>query len=86
MLYIKCRFELSVHHMIILHMHESCIIVGFGITVSHTAFVDLQLVFPDLFKRSFQILDISLQLFFSVPSPTDEFKALLPRKGFESFQ
>ena len=86
MLNIAGRLQLSVHHMIILHMHESCIIVGLGITVSHTAFVDFQLVFPDLFKRSFQILDISLQLFFSVPSPTDEFKALLPRKGFESFQ
>ena len=73
MLHIKCRLQLSVHHMVIFHVHEGGVMIGLRVAVSPAAPVQLCFIFFDFFKGCLQIFDISLQLLLSMSSPGYKF-------------
>jgi len=50
---IICRFELSVHHVIFFHTHESCIRIGLGITVPLSQYSQMIFIFFELWQVFF---------------------------------
>ena len=66
MLYIVGRLELAIHHVVIFHVHEGGIMIGFGIAVAGSTLMKSGFIFFQLFQGIFKIFDILLQLLFSV--------------------
>ena len=74
MLDIVGRLQLPVHHMVVLHVHECSVRIRFGIAVTVSASAEFVFILVNLFQRSFQILDVLLQLFFSFTTSGYKFK------------
>lgn len=72
-LYIVGRFQLSVEHVVILHVHECGIRIRLGIAVAFSTLMQLPLILPDFLKCCFQIFDILLQLIFSASATGNKF-------------
>ena len=76
-------FQLRIPHMVFFHMHECCVGICFGKTVSTLESLLISAVFLPLFQKTLQQFYISLKLALSVPSAIDKRLRYFFKKNFQ---